>query len=77
MFQSLDCLATQGIIHRDVRPENILYLSIAGQYHLQPGDFGLSNEQTIAKTRSGPPFFMAPEIYRGGKQMHKTEVWPF
>jgi serine/threonine protein kinase len=33
MLQALDCIAWKGIVHRDVKPENILYVSQPdGQY---------------------------------------------
>ena len=50
MLQAIDCLAAKGIIHRDVKPENILYVSRQDQYHFQLGDFGLSNRQIVAAT---------------------------
>jgi serine/threonine protein kinase len=35
MLQALDCIAWKGIVHRDVKPENILYGSQPdGQYQL-------------------------------------------
>jgi len=44
MLQALDCLAYNGIVHRDIKLENILYVSWpGGQYQFQLGDFGLSN----------------------------------
>jgi len=75
MLQAIDCLAVEGIIHRDVKPENILYISRMGEYHFQLGDFGLSNRQGIASTFAGSPLFMAPEMFQGGKQTHKADVW--
>ncbi|KAJ9155641.1 Serine/threonine-protein kinase 33 [Pleurostoma richardsiae] len=75
MLQAIDCLATHGIIHRDVKPENILYISRQDQYHFQLGDFGLSNHQLIAATCSGTPLYMAPEMYQNGEQTHKADVW--
>ncbi|KAH6884922.1 kinase-like domain-containing protein, partial [Thelonectria olida] len=75
MLQAIDCLAMQGIIHRDVKPENILYISRQGQYHFQLGDFGLSNRQIIAATYSGTPLYMAPEMFQNGEQTHKVDVW--
>jgi serine/threonine protein kinase len=33
MLKALDCIAWKGIVHRDVKPENILYISHPdGQY---------------------------------------------
>lgn len=75
MLQAIDCLAIGGIIHRDVKPENILYVSHQGQYHFQLGDFGFSHRAVFAATFAGSPLYMAPEMFRGGKQTHKVDVW--
>ncbi|OAA35516.1 Protein kinase-like domain protein [Metarhizium rileyi] len=75
MLQAIDCLATEGIIHRDVKPENILYVSQSSQYHFQLGDFGLCNRASIAATFAGSPLYMAPEIFQKGGQTHKVDVW--
>jgi serine/threonine protein kinase len=75
ILQAIDCLATQGIIHRDVKPDNILHTSRQGKYHFQLGDFGLSNRQIIATTHSGTPLYMAPEMFQNREQTHKVDVW--
>jgi serine/threonine protein kinase len=44
MLRALDFLACNGIVHRDVKPANILYITmLGGQYQFQLGDFGLCN----------------------------------
>ena len=76
MLQALDCLAWNGIIHRDVKPANILYISQPdGQYQFQLGDFGLCNRAISAVTRVGSPPYMAPEMFHKGVQTSKVDVW--
>ncbi|KAM5356570.1 hypothetical protein ACJ41O_003216 [Fusarium nematophilum] len=75
MLQALDRLAIEGIIHRDMKPENILYVSHQGRYHFQLGDFGLSHRAAFAATFAGSPLYMAPEMFQGGKQTHKVDIW--
>ncbi|KPM46522.1 hypothetical protein AK830_g46 [Neonectria ditissima] len=44
VLQALNYLASESIIHRDVKPENILYTPLTtGSYLYQLGDFGLAN----------------------------------
>ena len=76
MLQALDCIAWKGIVHRDVKPENILYISLPdGQYQFQLGDFGLCNRIVDAATFAGSQLYMPPEMFQGGGQTHKVDVW--
>ena len=76
MLQALDCLALNTVIHRDVKPENILYTTKPdGRYQFQLGDFGLCNHAISANTAVGTPLYLAPEMDQNGKQTHKADVW--
>ena len=76
MLKALDCIAFKGIIHRDVKPENILYISQpGGKYQFQLGDFGLCNRTVNATTFAGSEIYMAPEMWRKGGQTSKLDVW--
>jgi serine/threonine protein kinase len=76
MLQALDCIAWKGIVHRDVKPENILYISQPdGQYQFQLGDFGLCNRIVDAATFAGSRLYMPPEMFQEGDQTHKVDVW--
>jgi serine/threonine protein kinase len=76
MLQAFDCLAWKGIVHRDEKPENILYVSQpSGQYQFQLRDFGLCNRVVNAATFAGTRLYMAPKMFRKGGQTSKLDVW--
>jgi serine/threonine protein kinase len=76
ILQALDCIAYNGIVHRDVKPENILYISHpGGQYQFQLGDFGTCNRIVDAATFIGSQLYMPPEMFQEGVQTHKVDVW--
>lgn len=77
MLQALDYLAFRGLIHRDVKLENILYTPLGdNKYHFQLADFGLAHQQHLANTTCGTPLYMAPEIMHGAPQQSpKADVW--
>ncbi|MDR1641950.1 MAG: protein kinase [Clostridiales bacterium] len=63
--RALESMATHNIVHRDVKPGNILY-SISGRYNL--ADFGIARKldrQSADLSRKGTYNYMAPEVYRG------------
>jgi len=70
------CHETQNVIHRDLKPDNVLF---DDQYNVKIADFGLSEEFIPGEklnTFCGTPEYMAPEVFKGQKfDGPKVDVW--
>ena len=79
MLDALDFAHQKGIVHRDVKPSNIL---LSPDLHAYLVDFGIA--LVLGKTRItrfganiGTPDYMSPEQIRGEQLDHRTDVYSF
>eukprot|EP00891_Asterochloris_glomerata_P002182 jgi/Astpho2/2182/e_gw1.00040.212.1_t len=75
---ALEYCHTQGIIHRDMKPDNLL---ISSTGHVKLTDFGLSCVGPVRASRHerrravGTPDYLAPELLLGTGHGHEVDWW--
>lgn len=72
LFSVVEYLHHNGISHRDLKPDNFLFINSDKDAEIRIIDFGLStqliqekNKSKVLKTMVGTPIFMAPEVIQG------------
>jgi len=76
LFLALEYLHKKGIVHRDLKLENLL-IKKHGSLEIKLADFGLSKVYTgeALQTACGTPYYVAPEILNGEGYDHKIDTW--
>ncbi|XP_055345460.1 serine/threonine-protein kinase DCLK1-like isoform X2 [Paramacrobiotus metropolitanus] len=79
LCHALDYLHSSRVVHRDVKPENLLVMeSAGGQRTLKLADFGLATfvkESELLMTICGSPTYVAPEILTETGYGFKVDIW--
>ncbi len=74
----------QGVLHRDIKPDNIVFVSDGGGYNLKLVDFGVAkiiaeDVQNVQLTKTGEvfgsPLYMSPEQCMGEKISERTDIY--
>ncbi|HEY7041880.1 MAG TPA: protein kinase [Methylomirabilota bacterium] len=74
-----------GVVHRDIKPQNILVVGAAGEEEVKLTDFGIARMRDIGSgtrlTRAsvimGTPEYMAPEQIQDAEVSEKTDIYAF
>ena len=75
LAQGLEYLLNKDILHRDLKPQNIL---LTNEYNIKITDFGFAkqiNKDSLITTLCGSPMYMAPEIINKQDYDIKSDLW--
>lgn len=78
LASGLQFMRDRNLMHRDLKPQNLLLTSRSHDADLKIADFGFArfiDDQTLAATLCGSPLYMAPEILRQNKYDVTTDLW--
>jgi eukaryotic-like serine/threonine-protein kinase len=87
LAQALQRVHDLGVVHRDIKPDNVFIVQVGGREHPKLLDFGVAKVQkqqfdvrvsrdTAEGERVGTPHYMSPEQARGATSVdYRTDIW--
>ncbi|KAI8636076.1 kinase-like domain-containing protein [Parasitella parasitica] len=79
MLEGLQYLHERDIVHRDMKPENLLFQTASDDSNLMITDFGLSKilraQDDILTTACGTPGYVAPEVLLQTGHNKPVDLW--
>ncbi|KAG6960762.1 hypothetical protein JG688_00009430 [Phytophthora aleatoria] len=78
LAKGMQCLWQHNLIHRDLKPQNLLLVEDSATSALKIADFGFARQlaaTSMAETLCGSPLYMAPEILKFQKYDAKADLW--
>ncbi|KAJ8499326.1 hypothetical protein OPV22_009878 [Ensete ventricosum] len=78
LASGLQVLRVNNVIHRDLKPQNLLLSTYDENAILKIADFGFARSlspSTLADTRCGTPLYMVPEVMKLKKYDGKADLW--
>ncbi|XP_040377893.1 serine/threonine-protein kinase ATG1c-like isoform X2 [Oryza brachyantha] len=78
LASGLQMLRENNVVHRDLKPQNILLVANNENSILKIADFGFAKflePSSLAETLCGSPLYMAPEVMQAQKYDAKADLW--
>lgn len=75
LSNGLEYLLSKNILHRDLKPQNIL---LTDEFNIKLTDFGFAkqfDQNSLISTLCGSPMYMAPEIINKKDYDNKSDLW--